>query len=47
LIAPIALGTGRRLFGEGNTARLRLVDSSSTGTGLIIARYETAEARPC
>lgn len=49
LIAPIALGTGRRVFGDGNApARLRLVESSSTPTGVIIARYETGEAqRPC
>lgn len=43
LIHPLLLGTGRRLFeatdGSG-FGRLRLVDSVTTGTGVIIATYE-------
>ena len=43
LIAPVVLGTGRRLFGEGiPRAALRLVASSTTSTGMIVARYRTA-----
>jgi dihydrofolate reductase len=32
MIAPVVLGTGRRLFGGGRQASLRLVDSSTTRT---------------
>jgi dihydrofolate reductase len=40
LIHPLVLGTGRRLFAEGlpRTA-LRLVDSVTTTTGVVIATY--------
>src|SRR5438552_11578015 len=41
-IAPLVLGTGRRLFAGGTQASLRLVDSSSTSTGVLIAMYEPA-----
>ena len=42
MIAPLVLGTGRRLFAGGAQASLRLVDSSSTSTGVLIAAYEPA-----
>src|SRR5438270_1249016 len=42
MIAPLVLGTGRRLFAGGMQASLRLVDSSSTNTGVLIAAYEPA-----
>ena len=42
LIFPIALGSGRRLFPEGEVVRLRLVDSLTTTTGVIIASYRAA-----
>jgi dihydrofolate reductase len=42
MIAPLVLGTGRRLFAAGTQASLRLVDSSTTGTGMLIATYERA-----
>ena len=43
LIAPVVFGTGRRLFSEGSPpASLRLVDSTTTSTGVIIASYENA-----
>ena len=42
-IAPLVLGSGRRLFGDdGVQARLRLVDSRSTPSGVVIANYEPA-----
>ena len=45
LIHPLVLGTGRRLFGdEGPSARLRLVRSVPTTTGVIIATYERTAA---
>ncbi|SNS32063.1 Dihydrofolate reductase [Streptosporangium subroseum] len=40
LIHPLVLGSGRRLFPDGAPpARLRLVDSVPTPTGVIIATY--------
>ena len=42
MIAPLVLGTGRRLFAGGTHASLRLVDSTTTGTGVVIATYEPA-----
>jgi dihydrofolate reductase len=42
-IHPLVLGTGRRLFPDGGpSASLRLVDSVTTTTGVVIATYETA-----
>lgn len=41
-IHPLVLGTGRRLFANGNgSASLRLIESTTTETGVVIARYET------
>jgi dihydrofolate reductase len=42
MIAPLVLGTGRRLFAGGTQASLRLVDSMATSTGVLIATYEPA-----
>ena len=42
MIAPLVLGAGRRLFAGGTQASLRLVDSSTTNTGVLIATYEPA-----
>jgi len=43
-INPLVLGTGRRLFAEGGpSATLRLVDSKTTSTGVVIARYQPAQ----
>jgi dihydrofolate reductase len=41
LIHPLILGEGRRLFPEGAPADLRLAESVTTTTGVIIARYQT------
>jgi dihydrofolate reductase len=40
MIHPLILGTGRRLFPEGTPADLRLAETVSTTTGVIIARYQ-------
>jgi dihydrofolate reductase len=41
LIHPLVLGSGRRLFSEGGaSATLRLVDSKTTTTGVVIATYQ-------
>jgi len=44
LIHPLILGTGRRLFSDsGSRAALQLVDSETTGSGVVIATYRPAE----
>ena len=42
-IHPLVLGEGRRLFADGiSSASLRLIDTVSTSTGVVIATYEPA-----
>jgi dihydrofolate reductase len=44
-IFPVVLGTGKRLFADGTIpAGLRLVDSKTSTTGVILATYERAGA---
>jgi dihydrofolate reductase len=44
LIHPLVLGSGRRLFTDGGaSAALRLVDTKTTTTGVLIATYQPAE----
>jgi dihydrofolate reductase len=41
LIHPLVLGAGHRMFADGATfAKLRLVDSVTTTTGVVLATYE-------
>jgi dihydrofolate reductase len=43
LIYPLILGSGQRLFDQDNhLAKLRLLDSIATTTGVIIATYQPA-----
>ncbi|MBV9918449.1 MAG: dihydrofolate reductase [Solirubrobacterales bacterium] len=42
MIHPLVLGTGRRLFPKGVHVSLRLTDSKTTTTGVVIATYEPA-----
>lgn len=43
LIHPLVLGSGRRLFPDGATfSTLKLVNSKTTTTGVVIATYEPA-----
>jgi dihydrofolate reductase len=45
LIHPLVLGTGRRLFAEGSpTAELRLADTKTTSSGVVIATYRAPES---
>jgi dihydrofolate reductase len=44
LIHPLVLGSGRRLFPDGVATTLRLVDSVTTTTGVVIATYQPASA---
>jgi dihydrofolate reductase len=44
LIHPLVLGSGRRLFPDGGpSAALRLVDTRTTTTGVVIATYHPTE----
>jgi dihydrofolate reductase len=44
LIHPLVLGSGRRLFDDGGSfAALRLVDTKTSTTGVVIATYRPAE----
>lgn len=44
LIHPLVLGSGRRLFPDGGASTaLRLVDTKTTTTGVVIATYQPAE----
>jgi dihydrofolate reductase len=46
-IFPIMLGSGQRLFPEqGALAKFRLVESTPTTTGVIIADYQLIQPRP-
>jgi dihydrofolate reductase len=42
MIHPLVLGAGRRLFPDGVEVSLRLIESTSTGAGMVIASYEPA-----
>jgi dihydrofolate reductase len=45
MIHPLVLGTGRRLFEDGGAcARLELVDSRTSSTGVLIGTYRPAAA---
>jgi dihydrofolate reductase len=47
LIHPLVLGTGRKLFPDGGPpAELRLVDTVTTTTGVIIATYHPERSQP-
>jgi dihydrofolate reductase len=42
---PVVLGTGKRLFSEGAVPKgMRLTDSTTSTTGVVIAKYEPAGA---
>ena len=48
MIFPVILGGGKRLFGDGALpGNLKLVGSTLSTTGVIIATYERAGAVPC
>jgi dihydrofolate reductase len=44
MLHPLILGSGRRLFRDGNPrAALRLVDSTTSSTGVLILTYRPAK----
>lgn len=48
LVYPVVLGSGKRLFADGSKTPLRLVETQTYGSGVVLLRYqpvrETAEA---
>ena len=40
LVYPIVLGSGRRLFKDGVTAKMRLMESRAYASGIVLLRYE-------
>jgi dihydrofolate reductase len=42
LVYPVVVGEGRRLFGEGIPATLKLLESKSFGSGVVALVYEPA-----
>ena len=44
-IIPIVLGSGKRLFREGRSLRLKLVDEKRSGTGVVITTYVPEKTR--
>ncbi len=42
LVYPVVLGAGKRLFGDGSTASLRLVETRALPFGVVFLRYEPA-----
>lgn len=40
MIHPIVLGSGRRLFPKQERASLRLIESTTTATGIVVSNYE-------
>lgn len=42
LVYPVVLGTGKRLFPDGWKTDLKLIESRSLGTSVVLLRYEPA-----
>jgi len=42
LVYPVVLGAGKRLFGDGSKASLRLVETKALPFGVLLLRYEPA-----
>lgn len=43
LVYPVVRGAGLRLFGKGQTAALKLIDSRDMGAGVVLLRYAPAQ----
>lgn len=44
LVYPLALGGGKRLFGEGEMTRFALVDAVTFGSGILALKYRPAQS---
>jgi len=43
LVYPVVLGNGKRLFGEGSTATLKLVETQTFSSGVVALIYQPAQ----
>jgi dihydrofolate reductase len=43
-VYPVVAGSGTRLFGDGNAARLKLVDSKPFSSGVVVYTYQPVSA---
>jgi dihydrofolate reductase len=44
MIAPLVLGTGRRIFPAGVRASLRLIEAVTTSKGVVMVSYEAVRS---
>ena len=42
MVHPVIVGSGKRLFNGGTTTNLRLVETTSTDTGVVVLTYTTS-----
>jgi dihydrofolate reductase len=40
LVYPVVLGTGKRLFGDGSKVALKLIETQSFSSGVVLLRYQ-------
>lgn len=45
LVYPVVLGKGKRLFADGDDAKLKLVESKSYSSGVVLQVYETVNSK--
>jgi dihydrofolate reductase len=43
MVFPIVVGSGKRLFGEGEAKTLKLKETNTLGSGVVVLTYEPAE----
>jgi len=43
LVYPIVLGSGKRLFSDANKANLKLVETKTFGSGVVLLRYQPSK----
>jgi dihydrofolate reductase len=41
MVFPVVLGRGKRLFGDGSAQSLKLKDTRTFGSGIVLLCYET------
>ena len=43
LVYPIVLGSGKRLFSDANKTNLKLVETKTFGSGVVLLRYQPSK----
>ena len=44
LVYPVVLGSGKRLFKDGSSATLKLVETKAFSSGAVLLRYQPARS---